>query len=116
MKRLYGTTNKRRIEKQIGTRVRRIERAKLAAQRREQRLRLVQMRQVVHGEGTTSATVTGKHREQSAEPDVEEDRDPRYYISPSRNNGFDLSQLLKENRGNPAYEVCTHSLQNHVVF
>ncbi|RXW12625.1 hypothetical protein EST38_g13228 [Candolleomyces aberdarensis] len=115
VKRLYGTTNKRRIEKQIGTRVRRIERAKLAAQRREQRLRLVQMRQVVHSEGTTSATVTSGHREQSAEPDVEEDRDPRYYISPSRNNGFDLSQLLKENRGNPAYKNFMRKLQDHLL-
>ncbi|RXW14483.1 hypothetical protein EST38_g11371 [Candolleomyces aberdarensis] len=112
VKRLYGTTNKCQIEKRIGKRVRRLERAKLAAQRRAQRLRLVQMRQVVHNEVTTSGTVDGN---QTAEPHVEEDRDPRFYISPSRNSGLDLSQLMKENRGNPAYDNFVRKLKDHLL-
>ncbi|KAJ2914038.1 hypothetical protein MD484_g6384, partial [Candolleomyces efflorescens] len=112
VKRLYGTTNKRQIEKQIGTRVRRLERAKLAARRRAiQRLKSVQRRLVVHREES-------QPQQPQQTPDLqenEEDRDPKFFVSPSRNYGMDLAQMLKENRGNPAYENFIRKLQDHLL-
>jgi hypothetical protein len=84
---LYGLTNKRSVGKQIGNRVRRRERARLA---REARVRQVRMRGVVRGA-----------------PEVEDDRELRYYISPSKNKAHDLFRLTKEKRGDPVFEVSS---------
>jgi hypothetical protein len=85
VKMLYGLTNKRSVGKQIGNRVRRRERARLA---REARVRQVRLRGVVR-----------------SIPDVEDDCELRYYISPSKNKAHDLFKLTKAKRGDPAFEV-----------
>lgn len=97
MKRLYGRTNKRAVEKQIGNRVQRLERARLALLRREHRLRQQQRREVVRR--TLPSDDAGANEAES------EDRNSKYSISRSQNRSLDLYKLVKENRGNPAYEV-----------
>jgi hypothetical protein len=102
VKRLYGRTNKRGIEKQIGARVQRLERARLALLRRERRLRQQQRREVVRRDFRSPS---------SADPDDNttefEDRNSRYFISKSQNKPLSLFKLVRETRGNPAYEVSS---------
>ncbi|PPQ85805.1 hypothetical protein CVT24_002402 [Panaeolus cyanescens] len=91
VKRLYAHTNKRNVAQQIGKRVRRLERARLA---REQRLRRLQ-----NGTGINIVV----HREHfTINSDV--DTDAKYVISPSENHKISLSNMIISNRGDPAYK------------
>ncbi|KAJ2924212.1 hypothetical protein H1R20_g12890, partial [Candolleomyces eurysporus] len=107
VKRLYGRTNKRAVEKQIGNRVQRLEHARLALLRREHRLRQQQRREVV--------------RRNLASPNAEDDavelenQNSRFFISQSQNRSLDLFKLVKENRGNPAYENFIRKLKDHLL-
>ena len=82
IKRLYGLTNKRSAEKQIAKRYRRLERARLAKQRRELELR--------RGDSI---------------PEERKNLDVHHYISQSRSQPINLYTLQRENIDDPAYEV-----------
>jgi len=83
VKRLYGSTNKRNAEHQIAKRYRRLERARLALDRKR-----------LHNQKITN---------QKDQPDG--DPELRYYISPSKNHPQDIFGTLRSNRGDPAYHV-----------
>jgi hypothetical protein len=87
VKRLYGSTNKRRAEKQIANRYRRLERARLAFDRKR-----------LHNRTQQKATNNVDDR-------VEGDSDLRYHISPSKRCPLDIFSTIRENRGDPAYHV-----------
>ena len=138
VKRLYGLTNKRNIAKQIGNRVQRLERARMA---RELRLKHEKLRHVVHrvsvptevnpestsstppariaGEAVTADDRVSVPMEVSPEPTsstrparatvqaMVEDRTSQYSVSNSENMPINLFELIKSQRGNPAYKVRT---------
>ena len=81
IKRLYGMTNKRSAERQIAKRVRRLERANLALDRK---------RKTMEQEDTSA----------------EGDSDLRYHISASKGNPWDIFSTIRNNRGDPAFYVC----------
>ena len=89
VKRLYGSTNKRRAERQIATRYRRLERARLALGRKQLHAR------------TRQKPMDNKD-DQVAEGDLE----LWYHISPSKNQPVDIFDTIRNNRGDPAYHVC----------
>jgi hypothetical protein len=88
VKRLYGSTNKRNAEHQIAKRYRRLERARLALDRKR-----------IHSHTKQKAT-----NQEDNQPDG--DSELRYYISPSKNCPQDIFSTLRNNRGDPAYHVC----------
>ena len=87
VKRLYGSTNKRNAEHQIAKRYRRLERARLALDRKR-----------LHSHTKQKAT-----NQEDNQPDG--DSELRYYISPSKNYPQDIFGTLRNNRGDPAYHV-----------
>jgi hypothetical protein len=87
VKRLYGSTNKRRAGKQIAQRYRRLERARLAYDRRQ-----------LHNPTQQKAT-------SNIDDQAGGDSDLRYHISPSKNHPLDVFGTIRENRGDPAYHV-----------
>lgn len=98
VKRLYGLTNKRHAESQIGRRYRRLERARLAGQKRK----LSQIRASHRGLATLPPS--------SEVADVifnelEGDSDLRYHISPSKNLPIQLFSIIGEHCRDPAYDV-----------
>ena len=88
VKRLYGSTNKRHAERQIAKRYRRLERARLALDRKQLHAR------------TKQKSMDNK------DDQVEGDSDLRYHISPSKNRPVDIFDTIRNNRGDPAYHVC----------
>jgi hypothetical protein len=95
VKRLYGSTNKRNAEHQIAKRYRRLERARLALDRKR-----------LHSH-TKQKTVTTNQEDNQPDSDGDSDGDSelRYYISPSKNHPQDIFGTLRNNRGDPAYQV-----------
>jgi hypothetical protein len=87
VKRLYGLTNKRNAEHQIAKRYRRLERARLALDRKR-----------LHNHPKQK-----KANQENHQPDA--DSELRYYISPSKNHPQDIFGTLRNNRGDPAYHV-----------
>jgi len=87
VKRLYGSTNKRNAEHQIAKRYRRLERARLAFDRKR-----------LHNHTKQRTTDPEDNK-----PDG--DSELRYYISPSKNHPQDILTTLRNNRGDPAYHV-----------
>jgi hypothetical protein len=87
VKRLYGTTNKRNAEHQIAMRVRRLECANLALDRKR-----------LHNRSQQKAT---------EQEDISTGGDPdlRYHISESKNNPQDIFSTIRSNRGDPAFNV-----------
>ena len=88
VKRLYGSTNKRHAERQIAKHYRRLERARLAFDRKKLNAR-------------TRQKSTDNNDDQA-----EGDSDLRYHISPSKNRPVDIFDTIRNNRGDPAYHVC----------
>jgi hypothetical protein len=84
VKRLYGSTNKRKAEHQIAKRYRRLEGARLALDRKRH-----------HNQKTTN----------QKDNQLDGDQELRYYISPSKNHSQDIFGTLRSNRGDPAYHV-----------
>ena len=84
VKRLYGSTNKRKAEHQIAKCYRRLEHARLALDRKR-----------LHNQKTTN--------QKDNQPGG--DQELRYYISPSKNHPQDIFGTLRSNRGDPAYHV-----------
>ena len=87
VKRLYGSTNKRNAEHQIAKRYRRLERARLALDRKR-----------LHSHTKQKTT-----NQEDNQPDG--DSELRYYVSPSKNCPQDIFGTLRNNRGDPAYHV-----------
>lgn len=81
-------TNKRNAERQIAKRVRRLERASLALDRK--RLHSRKRQQAVEQEDTSA----------------EGDSDLRYHISASKGNPQDIFSTIRNNKGDPAFHVC----------
>ena len=88
VKRLYGSTNKRNAEHQIAKRYQRLERARLALDKKR-----------LHSHTKQKTT-----NQEDNQPDG--DSELRYYISPSKNCPQDIFGTLRNNRGDPAYHVC----------
>ncbi len=95
MKQLYKLTNKRNAAKQIGTRVRHLERAQAASHRRN-------LQEKRHGLQSNNPRETSEDKHQS---DAADDSDLRYFISPSQNDWFDIYAVLKSRSSDPAYKV-----------
>jgi hypothetical protein len=87
VKRLYRSTNKRNAEHQIAKRYQRLERARLALDRKR-----------LHSHTKQKTT-----NQEDIKPDG--DSELRYYISPSKNHPQDIFGTLRNNRGDPAYHV-----------
>ena len=90
VKRLYGSTNKRNAERQIAKRYQRLERARLAIDRKQ-----------LHAH-----TMTQQKSMDNKDDQVDGDSDLRYYISPSKNRPVDIFDTIRNNKGDPAYYVC----------
>jgi hypothetical protein len=101
VKRLYGSTNKRNAEHQIAKRYRRLERARLALDRKR-----------LHSH-SKQKTVTTNQEDTGNQPDG--DSELRYYISPSKNHPQDIFGTLRNNRGDPAYQVSFPEYNNFVI-
>jgi hypothetical protein len=86
VKRLYGRTNKRNAARQIGKRVRRLEKAQLAAGRRQLKEK-------------------SKHNQINDDEGLEKDLDIRYQISHSKNDPVDIRSYIRMNQGDPAFKV-----------
>ncbi|KAH6907330.1 hypothetical protein BKA70DRAFT_1490869, partial [Coprinopsis sp. MPI-PUGE-AT-0042] len=99
IKRLYGLTNKRNAPGQIGARVRRLERARVA---RQIRLRQMKLRNVVH-------RVSAKPKAQ------DQDRSTKFNISNHQKEPVDLTTLIEENRENPAFKNFLPKFQDHIL-
>ena len=94
VKRLYGLTNKRHAEGQIGRRYGRLEHARLAHQKRE----MNQIQASRHG-------LTPSSEADEADNGLEGDSDLQYHISPSKNHPIQLFSIIGEHYGDPAYDV-----------
>ena len=90
VKRLYGRTNKRNATKQIGKRVRRLERAQLAA-----------LRQAMKNRSKTQRNNTEEYM-MAAEQNLE----VRYQISDFKRDPVDICAYVHANQGDPAFRVC----------
>jgi hypothetical protein len=99
VKRLYGSTNKRHAEQQIAKRYRRLERARLALDRKQLHARTQQK--------------SLDNKDDSDQVPVEGDSDLRYHISPSKNQPVDILDTIRKNRGDPAYHVCRLTDSNY---
>jgi len=97
VKQLYKLTNKRNAAKQIGTRVRRLERAQAAFHRRK-------LREKQYGLQSNKPHYETS-RDKQSDPSSTNDSDLRYFISPSQNEWFDIYALLKSRSADPAYKV-----------
>ena len=95
---LYGLTNKRNAEQQIAKRYQRLERARLALDRKR-----------LHSHTKQKTTI-----QDGNQPDG--DSELRYYISPSKNHPQDILSTLHNNRGDPAYHVLSFSDINAFVI
>ncbi|TEB23729.1 hypothetical protein FA13DRAFT_1797775 [Coprinellus micaceus] len=93
VKRLYGLTNKRKVAMQIGKRVERLERKSTAAPANAE-----------SREGSTSTTT-----------DTPDDRSFQFSMSESQNHPIDIFNLIKAQRGNPAYKNFLPKLQDHLL-
>ena len=89
VKRLYGSTNKRHAEQQIAKRCRRLERACLALDKKQPRIR------------TKQKSMDNK----DDQVELEGDSELRYHISPSKRQPVDILDTIRKNRGDPAYHV-----------
>ena len=98
MKRLYGRTNKRDATRQIGQRVRRIERAQLAADRHQ-----LKTQSASEGQGI------------SIEENTDQDLDKRYHMSSSRKDPLNLYSFVRENQGDPAFNAFIPKLKDHIL-
>src|ERR1700728_5209381 len=98
VKRLYGSTNKRNAEHQIAKRYRKLERARLALDKKR-----------LHSHTKQKAT-----NQEDDQPDDQPDGDSelRYYVSLSKNCPQDIFGTLRNNRGDPAYHVRFHTSNN----
>jgi hypothetical protein len=85
---MYGSTNKRNAEHQIAKRYRRLQRARLALDRKQLR-------------SHTKQKATNQEDKQ-----LNGDSELRYHVSPSKNYALDIFGTLRNNRGDPAYHVC----------
>jgi hypothetical protein len=83
-------TNKRSAEHQIAKRVRRLERASLALDRKRLHSRKQQPEKAMDQEDTNA----------------EGDSDLRYHISASKGNPQDIFSTIHNNGGDPAFYVC----------
>ncbi|KAF8955098.1 hypothetical protein BDZ97DRAFT_1675233, partial [Flammula alnicola] len=97
VKRLYGRTNKRAATKQIGKRVRRLERAQLAAQRRQMKKK------------SKSINV------QEDQDPIERNLDERYQISRSKNDPIDIYSYVRANQNDPAFVGFIPKLKDHIL-
>lgn len=88
MKQLYGRTNKRNATKQIGNRVQRLERARLAAEQGKKK-RGSEMPDINTHEG----------------PGVHMNIDARYALPTSRNRPVNIYNFVRTHRGDPALTV-----------
>jgi hypothetical protein len=88
VKRLYGSTNKRNAEHQIAKRYRRLERARLAFDRKR-----------INSHTKPQKTTNQEDKQPDGDPEL------RYYISPSKNCPQDIFGTLRNNRSDPAYHV-----------
>lgn len=104
MKRLYGLTNKQNVAKQIGQRVRRLERARNA---REYRLKQLKLGNVSHRikRRREGPIVTDDKNQGDVGDEEDKDREYRFNISPSVNCPISLPELMKSNQGDPAFKV-----------
>jgi hypothetical protein len=91
---LYGSTNKRNAEHQIAKRYRRLERARLALDRKR-----------LHSHSKHKPVTT--NQDTGNQPDG--DSELRYYISPSKNHPQDIFGTFRNNRGDPAYQVSNNN-------
>ena len=96
VKRLYGRTNKRDATRQIGQRVRRLERAQLAADR--------------HRLNTQS-----ERRGIGVREHIDHDLEKRYYISNSWNNPVNLYLLVHKHQGDLAFHRFIPKLKDHIL-
>ena len=85
---LYGLTNKHNAEHQIAKHYQRLECAYLALDRKQ-----------LHSHTKEKAT-----NQEDYQPDG--DSELRYYASPSKNHPLDIFGTIRNNRGDPAYDVC----------
>jgi hypothetical protein len=97
VKRLYGSTNKRHAEQQIAKRYQRLERARLALDRKQLYAR------------------TQQKLMDNKDDQVEGDSDLQYHISQSKNQPLDIFDTIRKNRGDPAFHVCLTDF-NHCDF
>ncbi|KAJ3529674.1 hypothetical protein NMY22_g8899 [Coprinellus aureogranulatus] len=116
-KRLYGRTNKRSVTGQIAKRVRRVERARLACERR---LKQQKAGHVVHREKGRFKRRTAPIIQPASDPDkedndVEAEREFHTYVSCSQNEPINLFELVKSNAEDPAYLNFIPKLQGHLL-
>ena len=100
MKRLYGLTNKRHAEGQIGRRYCRLEHAHLV----KQKIKMDQIRASQHGLATNLAPNSDEAAD-AISNELEGDTDLQYHISPSKRLLIQLLHIIKEHCGDPAYDV-----------
>jgi hypothetical protein len=96
VKRLYGRTNKRDATRQIGLHVRRLERAKHAAD--------------CHRLKTQS-----EPRGVSIEENTDQNLDKRYHMSNSRNDPVNIYSFVRENQDDPAFKGFMPKLKDHIL-
>ena len=92
-------TNKRNAEQQIAKRVRRLERANLALDTKQQ----IQDRTA---KSQDKAKKKGEKANEKGEPGTGGDSELRYHISASKNNPMDIFSTIHDNKGDHAYHVC----------
>jgi len=92
VKRLYRLTNKRSATGQIGNRVRREEKARLAFQRKQLRKK--------------------KNNEKVDEGTANIDLADRYHVSRSKNDRVDLYNFIQHNERDPAIQVSCSTISN----
>ncbi|KAJ3548000.1 hypothetical protein NMY22_g1435 [Coprinellus aureogranulatus] len=110
VKRLYTMTNKQSVAMQIGRRVRRIERARLA---RERRLQQEKLKYVVHRKARRPRRrAAGLEEDEDA---LREMRDFHCTISHREDRPLDLFNLVKEHRDDPAYKNFIPKLKAHLL-
>ena len=95
VKQLYKLTNKRNAAKQIGSRVRRLERAQAAFHRRR-------LREKRYGLQSNKHCIS---KELERDDRQNNDSDLRYFISTSQNEWFDIIVFLKSRIADPVYKV-----------
>ncbi|RDB16223.1 hypothetical protein Hypma_003115 [Hypsizygus marmoreus] len=96
VKRLYALTNKRAATKQIGKRVRRLQKARLAMERKN-------LHDRTHQNG------------QISKEDVVNDLTLHHRITYSKNHPLDLFSLVQRNSHDPAYVRFIPKLQDHIL-
>ena len=95
VKQLYKLSNKHNAAKQIGSRVRRLERAQAAFHRRR-------LREKRYGLQSNKHRISKELERDGCQND---DSDLRYFISTSQNEWFDIFTFLKSRLADPVYKV-----------